>query len=174
MADISAVPGQVQQFSWTQLIASHGHWATSHPGSVLNFTLWQRWNHLEQELYTHTDTHTDTHAHTYRHVYSSFCITSTWHTVYSKEKSYLRESGRWVEIKHGLIDSYKGLFGMVEYLQCGCYNFSLCIHVFGLSHMTPWPTEWSRNDGMWIWFSGGLMASVTCTLEPSHQLRLSC
>ena len=64
IAYISAVPGRVQQFSWTQVIASHGHWATSHPGNVLNFTLWQRQNHLEQELYTHTHTHTDTHTRT--------------------------------------------------------------------------------------------------------------
>ena len=95
-------------------------------------------------------THTHTCIHTHAHVYSSFCITSIWHTVHSKEKSHLSESGRWVEIKHGLIDSYKGLWGMAEYWQCGCYNSSLCIHVSGLSHMMPWPTEWSRNDGMWI------------------------
>ena len=130
MAYISAVPGQVQQFSWTQLIASHGHWATSHPGNALNFTLWQRWNHLEQELYAHTHTHTLIHTHA--HIYSSFCITSTWHIVHSKEKSHLGESGRWVEIKHGLIDSYKGIWGMAEYWQCGCYNSSLSIHVSGL------------------------------------------
>ena len=150
MAYISAMPGRVQQFSWTQLIASHGHWATSHPGNVLNFTLWQRRNHLEQELYTHTHTHTHTQILTHAHVYSYFCITSTWHAVYSKEKSHLSESGRWVEIKHGLIESYKGLCGMAEYLPCGCYNSSLYIHVSGLSHMMPWWTEWSRNDGMWI------------------------
>ena len=100
----------------------------------------------------HTNTHTHTHTRilTHAHVYSYFCITSTWHTVYSKEKSHLSESGRWVEIKHGLIESYKGLCGMAEYLQCGCYNSSLCTRVSGLSHMMPWQTEWSRNDGMWI------------------------